>query len=108
MAFWRHTQLDRGVGRCGDSSPDGFVFPSETLKTPLSLDNLWRRYMCPKLESVGLEWATFQVLRKTNASLSKKSGVDPKVASDHRGHRLGASMGEYTTSDLDQKLAAAQ
>jgi len=62
-----------------DPSPDGFVFPSERLATPLSLDNLWRRYMCPKLEPVGLEWATFQVLRKTNASLSKKAGVDPKV-----------------------------
>jgi len=25
--------------------------------------------MKPKLEKIGLEWATFQVLRKTNASL---------------------------------------
>ena len=89
-----------------DPSPGGFVFPSETLKTPLSLDNLWRRYMCPKLESVGLEWATFQVLRKTNASLSKKAGVDPKVASDQRGHGLGVSMEVYTSSDLEQKRAA--
>jgi integrase len=89
-----------------DPSPDGFVFPSETLKTPLSLDNLWRRYMYPKLESVGLEWATFQVLRKTNASLSKKAGVDPKVASDQRGHGLRVSMEVYTSSDLEQKRAA--
>jgi len=89
-----------------DPSPDGFVFPSETLKTPLSLDNLWRRCMHPKLESVGLEWATFQVLRKTNASLSKKAGVDPKVASDQRGHGLGVSMEVYTSSDLEQKRAA--
>jgi integrase len=89
-----------------DPSPDGFVFPSETLKTPLSLDNLWRRYMCPKLESIGLEWATFQVLRKTDASLSKKAGVDPKVASDQRGHGLGVSMELYTSSDLEQKRAA--
>lgn len=91
-----------------DPSPDGFVFPSETLKTPLSLDNLWRRYMYPKLESVGLEWATFQVLRKTNASLSKKAGVDPKVASDQRGHGLGVSMEVYTSSDLEQKRAAVK
>jgi hypothetical protein len=59
-----------------DPTPDGFVFPPEKLTTPLSLDNLWRRYMCPKLAAVGLEWATFQVLRKTNASLSKKAGID--------------------------------
>jgi integrase len=91
-----------------DSSSDGFVFPSEKLTTPLSLDNLWRRYMYSKLEVVGLEWATFQVLRKTNASLSMKAGVDPKVASDQRGHGLGVSMEVYTSSDLDQKRAAVR
>jgi len=79
-----------------DPSPRGFVFPSETLTTPLSADNLWRRVMKPKLEKVGLGWATFQVLRKTNASLSKKYGVDPKVASDQRGHGIGVSMEVYT------------
>jgi len=89
-----------------DPSPEGFVFPSEKLITPLSLDNLWRRYMLPKLEDVGLDWATFQVLRKTNASLSKKAGVDPKVASDQRGHGLGVSLEVYTSSDLEQKRAA--
>jgi hypothetical protein len=62
--------------------------------------------MHPNLESVGLEWATFQVLRKTNASLSKKAGVDPKVASDQRGHGLGVSMEVYTSSDLEQKRSA--
>ena len=62
--------------------------------------------MQPKLEKVGLEWAAFQVLRKTNASLSKKAGVDPKVASDQRGHGIGVSLDVYTTSDLEQKRAA--
>ncbi|MCX6602242.1 MAG: hypothetical protein NTV52_01465 [Acidobacteria bacterium] len=89
-----------------DPSDDGFVFPSEKVVTPLSLDNLWRRTMQPKLEKVGLEWAAFQVLRKTNASLSKKAGVDPKVASDQRGHGIGVSLEVYTTSDLEQKRAA--
>ena len=70
----RNTRAVQRVGRSGPG-PDlrtGFVFPSEKLTTPLSLDNLWRRYMQPKLEKIGLEWATFQVLRKTNASLSKE------------------------------------
>ena len=48
----------------------------------------------------------FQVLRKTNASLSKKYGVDPKVASDQRGHGIGVSMEVYTNSDIEQKRAA--
>ena len=98
--------LKEWAGLAQDPSPDGFVFPSEKVVTPLSLDNLWRRYMHPKLVNVGLEWATFQVLRKTNASLSKKAGVDPKVASDQRGHGLGVSMEVYTSSDMEQKRAA--
>jgi hypothetical protein len=67
---------------------------------------LWRRNMRPAPEAIGMEWATFQVLRKTNASLSKKAGVDPKVASDQRGHGLGVSLEVYTSSDLEQKRAA--
>ena len=62
--------------------------------------------MRPRLETLEMEWATFQVLRKTNASLSKKAGVDPKVASDQRGHGLGVSLEVYTSSDLEQKRAA--
>lgn len=98
--------LKEWAGLAQDPSPDGFVFPSEKVVTPLSLDNLWRRHMFPKLDKIGLGWATFQVLRKTNASLSKKAGVDPKVASDQRGHGLGVSMEVYTSSDMEQKRAA--
>jgi integrase len=98
--------LNEWAGLAQDPSPDGFLFPSEKVTTPISLDNLWRRNMRPVLEAIGLEWATFQVLRKTNASLSKKAGVDPKVASDQRGHGLGVSLEVYTSSDLEQKRAA--
>jgi hypothetical protein len=89
-------------------SPEGFVFPSENLSTPLSADNIWRRNMKPRLERIGLEWATFQILRKTNASLSKKEGIDPKVAADQRGHGIGISLEVYTTSDMQQKRAAVK
>src|ERR1043166_4467106 len=91
-----------------DPGPDGFVFPSEKITTPLSLDNLWRRHMMPKLEKIGLEWATFQVLRKTNASLCDKYGVDRKVAADQRGHGIGVSLEVYTSSDLQQKREAVK
>ncbi len=47
-----------------DPSPDGFVFPSENLRTPLAADNLWRRHMQPKLKEVGLEWAVFRFFEK--------------------------------------------
>lgn len=87
-------------------NPDGFIFFSETGKTPISGDNLWRRNMKPALDPAGLGWATFQVLRRTNATLSKKFGVDPKIAADQREHGLGVSLAEYTLSDLDQKKGA--
>ena len=86
--------------------PAAFLFPSEKMSTPLGRDNLWRRYMHPKLKAVKLEWATFQVLRRTNASLSRKAKVDDKVAADQRGHGLGVSLEVYAVSDLEQKIEA--
>ena len=91
-----------------DADPEGFVFPSEVLTTPLSAENLWRRRMQPRLEKAGLSWATFQILRKTNASLSKKYGIDPKVAADQRGHGLGVRMAVYTSSDLETEASCCQ
>ena len=86
--------------------PNQFLFPSETMKTPLSRDNAWRRDIQPKLQSIGLEWASFQVLRRTNASLSRKANIDDKVAADQRGHGLGVSLEVYAVSDLQQKIEA--
>jgi integrase len=86
--------------------PNGFIFASETGNTPISRDNLWRRYMKPALDKVGLGWATFQVLRRTHGTLSKKVGVDPKVSADQRGHGLGVSLEVYTISDIQQKKRA--
>ncbi len=98
LAAWRE--------RYPETSPDAFLFPSENLKKPVSRDNLWRRYMEPKLAEVGLEWATFQVLRRTNASLGEKANVKTKVAADQRGHGIGVSLEVYTVSPVDQKIEA--
>jgi integrase len=88
-----------------DHSPEAYLFPSER-GTPLSRDNVWNRSMFPRLEKVGLGWATFQVLRRTNATLSRKAKVDDKVAADQRGHGLGVSLEVYSLSDLEQKIEA--
>jgi integrase len=88
-----------------DQSPEAYLFPSER-QTPMSKDNLWRRNMLPRLQSIGLGWATFQVMRRTNASLSRKAKVDDKVAADQRGHGLGVSLEVYSLSDLEQKIEA--
>jgi hypothetical protein len=71
-------------------------------------DNIWRRNLGPKLATVDLEWAMFQVLRRTNASLSRKAKIDEKVAADQRGHGLGVSLEVYSISDLQQKIEAVK
>ncbi len=53
--------------------PEAYLFPSETQSTPLRPDNLWKREFQPRLDVVGLGWVNFQVLRRTNASLSRKA-----------------------------------
>jgi integrase len=99
IALWRTMLLKK--------TPEAFLFPSER-NTPLSRDNVWRRHMQPKLQTISLEWATFQVLRRTNASLSRKAKIDDKVSADQRGHGLGVSMEVYSRSDLEQKSEAVK
>jgi hypothetical protein len=88
--------------------PERFIFPSENIETPLSRDNVWRRNIRPRLETIGLEWANFQVMRRTNGNLGRKGGIDDKVLADQRGHGVGVSLEVYASSDLDQKLEAVR
>jgi len=100
LAVWRRLAKS--------TAADAFVFPSENPSSPLDMGNIWDRRLRPRLQKIGLEWATFQVLRKTNATLSKKAGVDAKVSADQRGHGLGVSMEVYTISDRQQKREAVK
>jgi hypothetical protein len=88
-----------------DTGPDALVFPSER-GTYLSRDNFLRRNIQKKLDKIGLGWVNFQVLRRTQASLGHKEGVDPKVAADQRGHAIGVAIDTYTDSDLESRLEA--
>ncbi len=98
LSLWRATSPD--------SSPDAWVFPSETGKTPLAKDNCWRRKFLPKLQEAGLEWANFQVMRRTHSSLMRKLGVDPKLVADQLGHTLDVNLNVYTETDLGQRREA--
>lgn len=87
--------------------PESLVFPSER-GTFLSRDNFLRRNIHSKLEQVGLGWVNFQVLRRTQASLGHKEGVDPKAAADQRGHAIGVAIDTYTITDLETKRQAVR
>jgi integrase len=82
---------------------DAWVFPSERM-TPLSKDNWWNRVMCPALKRVGLEWATFQVMRRTHATLMKALGADGKLVADQLGHTLDVNQNVYTQSPVESRL----
>ena len=83
------------------------MFASETGKTPLWRDNLLRRHIRPALETVGLGWVDFKVMRRSNATLGHGK-VDPKVAADQRGHDIDVSMNIYTKTDMNQRAAVAR
>jgi integrase len=92
----------------GELPATAYLFASETGRTPLRPNNHWKRCIRPRLAQFGLGWVNFQVLRRTNASLSRKAKVDDKVSADQRGHGLGVSLGVYAISDLDQKIQAVK
>ena len=91
---------------CIDTSLDAWVFPSANLKTPLSKDNCWRRHMAPNLKTIGLEWANFQVMRRTHSSLMRELNVDPKIVADQLGHSLDVNLNVYTRTGLGQRTEA--
>jgi integrase len=95
IAAWKTVAVDTGES--------AFVFRSER-GTPLSSHNIWQRNMEPKLKAVGLEWCTFQVMRRPFVSLCKATGGDPKAIADQCGHDIGVSVNVYTQSTLDSKL----
>lgn len=62
--------------------------------------------MYPALAKVGLEWATFQVMRRTHATLMKALGVDGKLVADQLGHSLDVNQNVYTQSSVEIRHAA--
>ena len=90
------------------SNLDAWMFPSANADTPLGRDNTWRRLIAPKLEAVELGWATFQIMRRTHASLARERGIDPKLVADQLGHGLGVNLDVYTVAALDQRQRAVQ
>jgi integrase len=99
MKEWRQ-------GNSADS--DGWVFSSAISTKPLTRDNMWRRVILPKLEPLNLDWATFQVMRRTHASLSRQAGIDPKLVADQLGHGLGVNLDVYTVAALDKRRQAVE
>jgi integrase len=91
-----------------DTGSDGWLFPSETMKTACGADNLMARQMRPKLKSVGLGWVDFRVMRRTHASLMKEIKIDPKLVADQQGHGVDVNQNEYTQTSVASRLEAVE
>jgi len=89
-----------------DTDPAAWLFPSERAATPLCADNCWRRHFYPNLKKVGLEWANFQVMRRTYSCLSDELKVDPQVRADQMGHSVDVNQNEYTRASLERRKGA--
>jgi hypothetical protein len=64
--------------------------------------------MEPKLKKIGFDWANFQVMRRTHASLGHDAGIDPKVSADQRGHGIGVALDDYTKSGIRSRAEGAE
>jgi integrase len=98
IELWRSVSLD--------ASEDAWVFPSETGKTPVSRDNLWRRRIGPHLKSVGLGWVDFHVMRRTHSSLMNEIHDDPKLVADQLGHTVDVNQNVYTRASVARRKTA--
>jgi integrase len=90
------------------AEPEAWVFHSAKTTWPLRRDNAWRRFIQPRLKTVGLDWATFQIMRRTHASLSREAGIDPKLVADQLGHGLGVNLDVYTVAALEKRQHAVE
>jgi integrase len=97
IASWKTCVLDQ--------RPEAWLFPSER-QTPLSRDNVWRRFIQPKPSEVGLGWADFQVMRRTHSTLMNELKVDPKLVADQLGHTLDVNQNVYTIPNLARRQDA--
>ena len=91
-----------------NADPEAWVFPSAKRTRPLDRDSAWRWLIRPRLKAVGLELATFQIMRRTHASLSRQVGIDPKLVADQLGHGLGVHLDVYTVAALEKRQHAVE
>jgi len=93
---------------CPDTGVNGWLFPSENLKTATGSDNLMSRHLRPQLKTVGLEWVCYRVMRRTHSSLMNAQGIDPKLVADQQGHGLDVNQNVYTMTSVESRLEAVE
>lgn len=95
---WKDISLNPGE--------DAWVFPSETGKTPLGRDNVWRRRIGPKLKAAGLGFVDFHVMRRTHSTLMNEIHDNPQMVADQMGHTVDVNQNVYTRASVARRKEA--
>ena len=108
LSYTTRALISKWESLSGHPGQEAWVFPSETLKTPLSKDNCWRRWIAPNLNGIGLGWLNFQVTRRTHSSLMGAMEVSPKIVADQLGHSVDVDLNVYTKTPLEVRQEAVE
>jgi integrase len=100
--------LQQWLATTPETGPEGWLFPSETLKTPISSTNVMARIIRPSLRKVGLGWVDYRVMRRTHSSIANATGIDPKLVADQQGHGVDVNLNIYTQTSLANRLEAVE
>ena len=95
------------VDRLIRSSAESWVFECEHPGNRCAGTMLWK-HICKRLKPIGMDWATFQVMRRTFASRGKESGIDAHTRSAQMGNTVDVNENEYAQSDFKTRLAAVR
>ena len=98
--------LKEWLANSPDTGSDGWLFPSENLKTPIDSDNVMMRHIRPRLKSVGLEWVDYRVMRRTHSTLMNQLKIDPVLVADQQGHGVDVNLNVYRQGLLPDRLEA--
>jgi integrase len=74
--------------------PDGWLFPSETGKTPISYSNVLQDRIKPALAAAGIS-TNYQILRRTWVNAFKPGEKDANVRAQLAGHSLDVHSNVY-------------
>jgi integrase len=94
----------RNISR--NTSPDAWVFPSETGRTPLWANNAWYDTIRPTLTKLGMGWVNYQVLRRSAVSLLNAQGADGTIVAAQCGHTVDTSINVYNKVGIERQLTA--
>lgn len=92
-----------------NTATEAWVFPSENDKTPLWANNVWYDKIRPTLETLGLAWVNYQVLRRSAVTMLNATGdADATVVAAICGHGVDVSLNTYNKVGIERQRAAIQ